>query len=100
MSGMKTPPQVSDPIARSQTLTQLREVISVSPSEMMEAEARKTKRMTAAGVGKARRTGARHHRASAWLDLRSGYSAALHRMRESKHNFTSATYFGTASSYF
>ena len=39
-------------------------------------------------------------RASAWLDLRSGYSAALHKMRESKRNFTSATYFGTASSYF
>ena len=52
---------VSMKMARSQTLTQLREVVSVSPSEMMEAEARKTKRMTAAGVGKARRTGARHH---------------------------------------
>ena len=31
---------------------------SGSPSEIMEAEARKTKRMAVAGVGRARRTGA------------------------------------------
>ena len=75
---------------------------SGSPSEIMEAEARKTKRMAVAagsgGPGALER--APSCRASAWLDLRSGYSAALHRMRESKRNFTSATYFGTASSYF